>query len=97
MFCVMAFAGPVVIAPSEGVANSTTFEQCPPSGFITLDGDLRVELGRRRIAFAGRVASVDEATLRRELADVLDANGALKGRPVCLSLQTPIAFGRHDR
>ncbi len=87
LLCAMAVAA-VAIAASPGVANTTTFEQCPPSAFIAPDGDLRVELGRSRIAFAGRVGSMDEATLRTELAAVLDANEALKGRPVCLSLRT---------
>ena len=88
LWCAIAVACSAAIVPPLGVANATAFEQCPPSAFIAPDGDLRVELGRGRIAFAGRVGLMDEATLRMELAAVLDANGALKGRPVCLSLRT---------
>ena len=88
LLCAMAIACLVAIVPSPGIANAATFEQCSPSAFIAPDGDLRVELGRRRIAFAGTVASIDAATLRRELAEVLDANGTLKGSEVCLLLRT---------
>lgn len=68
LLCAMAIACLVAIVP--GIANAASFAQCPPSAFIAPDGDLRVELGRRWIAFAGTVASIDAATLRRELAEV---------------------------
>lgn len=88
LLCAMAIACPVAIVSSPGIANAPTFERCPPSAFITSEGALRVELGRRRIAFAGTVSSIDATTLRRELAEVLDANESLKGSPVCLLLRT---------
>lgn len=84
----MAIACPVAIVPSPGIASAAAFEQCLPTAFIAPEGPLRVELGRGRIAFAGTVSSIDAATLRRELAEVLDSSGTLKGRPVCLLLRT---------
>ena len=90
LLCAAAIVCSVTIVPTRSIAQTSSYEQCAPSAFTRSAGDLRVVLDRRRIAFSGTVARIDEVTLRRELAKVLDASGSLNGRPVCLLLRTDL-------
>jgi hypothetical protein len=74
-------------SPSSG---ALVLKSCPPSVSVAAEGDLRVEVDRRRFAFSGRVTSVDADTLARELRRVVNRRGELNGRTVCLTLsRTP--------
>jgi hypothetical protein len=47
-----------------------------------------MEVDRRSIKFVGRLNAPDAEVLRRELTGVVDKNGAINGRPLCLALRT---------
>lgn len=69
-------------------ALAFTIKECARAVPPAPDADLRLEVDRRAISFAGRATRVDAGTLRTMLSRVVDERGEINGRTVCLSVHT---------
>jgi hypothetical protein len=75
-----------LFGPATPSAESAPLQRCLEAVASNSEGDLRVEVDQRAIAFVGRVSQVDSETLHTTLSRVVDQRGEIDGLTVCASL-----------
>jgi hypothetical protein len=83
---VLLFAAAFQFGHGPTSARAADSKACSQSDFTVRGGDLRMQVDRHAITFAGQVTLSDSETLRTELIRLTDGRGELSGRKVCFSL-----------